>query len=133
MTDLKLIRILENLHRLERKICPILSEAGLTLAQLRLMRQIIESEPVASSRLSDALGITRASITGQIKDLEKLGYTASNPNPEDGRSSLISLSSQGRQRLESVLQRVAKLETLLDDALLAPLAQTLNQLTHSLD
>ena len=133
MNDLKLISVLEDLHRLERKICPILSESGLSLAQLRLMHQIQCAEPVASSHLSTALGITRASITGQIKDLDKLGFTASKPNPDDGRSSLISLSQQGKQRLETVLKRVAKLEKLLGDALLAPLAQSLNQLTHSLN
>jgi len=132
MENLKLIMVLENLRRIERLICPILNASGITLAQMRLMHQIQALEPVASSKLSDHLGISRASVTGQIKELERLGLSESRPHPSDGRSSLISLSDLGRQRFDAIVLTLSGLEQQMDSAVLTPLSDSLEQLAGSL-
>ncbi len=53
--------------------------------------------------LAEAAGVRRATMTGLLEVLEKGGWTVRRPNPDDGRSSRIRLSTGGRGRLKKML------------------------------
>jgi len=55
------------------------------------------------AKLADALGITKATITGLLDVLEKGNFIERKPNPKDRRSSQVVMTESGQARLRSLL------------------------------
>jgi DNA-binding MarR family transcriptional regulator len=55
------------------------------------------------AKLADALGITKATITGLLDVLEKGDFIERKPNPNDRRSSQVVMTKNGRTRLRNLL------------------------------
>ncbi|WP_019928534.1 MarR family winged helix-turn-helix transcriptional regulator [Nocardia sp. BMG111209] len=53
------------------------------------------------SDLADHFGVGKATISRQVKVLEKLGLIERRPDPDDGRAHLLVLTDEGHHRVES--------------------------------
>lgn len=72
------------------------SEHGLTPQQAQLMC-VVGDQPASMVRLGELLRVGRSSMTGLVHRAEQAGLVRRAPDPEDGRSTLIMLTEQGRR------------------------------------
>jgi DNA-binding MarR family transcriptional regulator len=72
-------------------------EAGLTLAQLAVLRALRDAGPQTAGRLADAVGLSAASATRLFDRLEERGLVLRHRGHDDRRCVEIRLTSRGRQ------------------------------------
>ncbi len=60
-------------------------------------------EAMSPAKLADALGVRRATMTGLLDGLEKGGWIRREQDTEDRRKVIVSISPEGRMRLEAIL------------------------------
>ena len=53
--------------------------------------------------LAALLGVDAPTVTRKVQQLERLGYVAREPDPDDGRASLIRLTGSGQDIVERIL------------------------------
>ena len=107
-----LLRLLESVWALERRVAALLVDYELTLSQFRLLL-LLDGEPQTATRLSAALGITKATTSALLQELTAGGRITIARNPEDRRSVLVGLSAAGKKRLRAALDGVSALERAL--------------------
>jgi DNA-binding MarR family transcriptional regulator len=61
--------------------------------------------PVTPSELADIERIKRPTATRLLRALEEQGLVERTPDPKDGRSALISITGEGRERLRRLRRR----------------------------
>ena len=61
--------------------------------------------PLTPSELADIERVKRPTATRILSGLEEKGLIIRTPDPKDGRSALISLSGEGREKLRRLRQR----------------------------
>jgi DNA-binding MarR family transcriptional regulator len=61
--------------------------------------------PITPSELADIERVKRPTATRILRGLEEEGLIERTPDPNDGRSALISLTGEGRERLRRLRQR----------------------------
>ncbi|TCV90615.1 MarR family winged helix-turn-helix transcriptional regulator [Sulfurirhabdus autotrophica] len=106
-----IVHLLEQIRIVEQKITLILIDTALTLSQFRLLCLLQYSElPLQGTTISTLLGISKPSVTMQLKALDEAGLLQIEHSNADKRISLISLSKQGRQRMKVTLENLAALE-----------------------
>ena len=69
---------------------------GVTVAEWVLMRQLLDDEPVAPSRLADRMGMTRGAISRLADRLIAKSLLVRSADPQDGRAHTLSLTRAGR-------------------------------------
>ncbi len=85
-------------------------------AQARLLALLDELGPARVSALAAADHSSQPTITGQLQRLEAHGWARREQDPDDARASLMSLTDEGRGKLDSLRNaRVAVLAPLLDE------------------
>ncbi|GAB3396303.1 hypothetical protein GCM10027568_30150 [Humibacter soli] len=67
--------------------------------RLRLLRVLEQQGESTMTQLADFLNLTQRRITDLTLALTRDGYVDRRPNPQDGRSSIISLTDDGRAHL----------------------------------
>jgi DNA-binding MarR family transcriptional regulator len=89
------------------------SKLGVTGPQRLVVRMVGWFPRISASRLVELLHLHNSTITGILQRLEKRGYVAREPDPDDGRKSLFSLTEAGRAldipstgTVEAAVQRV---------------------------
>lgn len=75
---------------------------GLLPAAYKLFTTIARRGPVTSSALAEQLMLDRGQVSRTVRELERLGLVQRAPDPADGRSSLLSATPEGRERLAAV-------------------------------
>ena len=78
------------------------ARAGLSLdrAAYPLLRRIGEGETVRTSDVAAALSLDVSTVSRQVRELELDGLVARQPDPSDGRASILALTAAGHQALE---------------------------------
>jgi DNA-binding MarR family transcriptional regulator len=76
------------------------TEHGLTRQQAQLMC-VVGDQPSSMVRLGALLRIGKSSMTGLVDRAERAGIIQRVPDPDDGRSSLITLTPEGRRANEA--------------------------------
>jgi DNA-binding MarR family transcriptional regulator len=71
------------------------SESNLTPPQYQTLRLLWEHNRQPFKDLASALSCTRPSMTGIVDTLEKNGLVTRQPNPDDRRSLLVTLTAKG--------------------------------------
>jgi MarR family 2-MHQ and catechol resistance regulon transcriptional repressor len=81
-----------------------LREAGLTGAQLAILRVLAEadSEGIQLNEVSHRLYVSSANVTGLTDRLEEAGHLKRVPHPEDRRITLAVLTPTGRRLFEQI-------------------------------
>jgi DNA-binding MarR family transcriptional regulator len=76
-------------------------------ASLRLMSMLDELGPSAVGALAQADQCTQPTMTGIVNGLVAKGWVRREPHPDDARSTLISMTQEGRRKLTAVRRRNA--------------------------
>jgi DNA-binding MarR family transcriptional regulator len=87
---------------------------GLLPGAYKVFTTIVRREGITLSALADSLMADKGQISRSVRELEGLGLIQRTPDPDDGRSSLLSPTPLGLERLEAAR---APQESLLVDAL----------------
>ena len=99
-TGAELLDVIVRLNRL------VTRSAGwmlpVTLAQARILSQIDALGTTRIGDLAQAERCTPPTMTIQVRRLQTLGLVSREPDPEDARATLISLTSTGRRALDEV-------------------------------
>jgi DNA-binding MarR family transcriptional regulator len=69
---------------------------GVTVAEWVLMRQLLDEEALAPSRLAERMGMTRGAISKLAERLIAKSLLARTADPQDGRAQTLSLTRAGR-------------------------------------
>jgi DNA-binding MarR family transcriptional regulator len=70
---------------------------GVTVAEWVLMRQLLDEEALAPSRLAEHMGMTRGAITKLADRLIAKSLLTRNPDAGDGRAQILKLTVKGRR------------------------------------
>lgn len=79
--------------------------------------------------LAERAGITKQAMSELVRDLVKLGYLRTGPDPEDGRAKLITFTPRGRQAVDAATSAFRSIDRSLAKEI-GP--QALEALRHSL-
>jgi DNA-binding MarR family transcriptional regulator len=71
------------------------SQVNLTPPQFQTLRLLWERDRQPFKDLAESLGCTRPTMTGIVDTLEKNGLVTRQPNPDDRRSLLVTLTDRG--------------------------------------
>ncbi len=78
-------------------------------ASIRVMSLVDELGPSTVSALAEADRCSQPTMTGLVNGLAERGWLERSPHPDDARSSLVSMTTQGRAALDDVRRRNAAL------------------------
>jgi DNA-binding MarR family transcriptional regulator len=81
------------------------AEAGLGAGTTAALATIKRDGPLTPSELAEIERVKRPSITRTLACLDRQGLIERTPDPADGRSSLVSISAAGRERLALLRRR----------------------------
>lgn len=105
------LRLWTAAHRGERLVARELAAEGVDGNQLALMLLLAEHEPATTSDLARALGVPFMTASDALQRLVDAGDVAREPNPQDRRSHVLSLTPAGKARVRAArkpLQRAAR-------------------------
>ncbi len=88
-----------------------LKSYDLTVEQLQLLKQLAAEKGLSQSILCEISGKSPANITRILDRLEKKKRIVRRPNPEDRRSSLVSLTPEGERLRAEVINLFEGLRT----------------------
>ena len=120
-------------HTVQRRLSAHLERYDLTLAQFGVLAQLQAASHISQQMLADRLFVTKGNMVGLLNRLECRKLVERRPDPEDGRTHVVSLTEQG---VALAAQVVPEHEELVAECmgLIAPEEQrTLHQLLHTLD
>jgi DNA-binding MarR family transcriptional regulator len=81
------------------------AESGLGAGVTAALATIKRDGPLTPSELAEIERVKRPSMTRTLGCLERQGLIERTPDPADGRSSLVSISEAGRERLALLRRR----------------------------
>ena len=85
-----------------KKFTPSLREHGLTAQQWRVIRVLVEVDPLDASELSEQCFLLMPSLSRILQNLEKRGLLRRKADPDDQRRSVISVAPAGRDLFELI-------------------------------
>ncbi|HYI51132.1 MAG TPA: MarR family transcriptional regulator [Microbacterium sp.] len=105
---------------------------GMLPGAYKVFTTIVRRESITLSALSESLMADKGQISRTVRELEGLGLITRTPDPEDGRSSLLSPTPEGLTRLAAA--RAPQESVLLDtlDAWSVDEIRSLARLLHAL-
>ncbi|TWV33862.1 MarR family transcriptional regulator [Streptomyces misionensis] len=77
---------------------------GITLdrAAVALLRQIADCESLRPGEIAHRLGVEASHVTRTVQQLQRAGYVARVPDPDDRRAQRIRLTDAGRRAVERI-------------------------------
>ena len=105
---------------------------GMLPGAYKVFTTIVRRESITLSALADTLMSDKGQISRTVRELEQLGLVQRTPDPADGRSSLLSPTPEGLERLAAA--RAPQESTLVDALQEWPLddIRNLTRLLHAL-
>lgn len=95
--------VIQLANLLTRRLAPVFEKAKITPQQWSVLSALSDEEtPVTLVALSRRLAVTKQNMTGMIARLEQLGVAERQDDPNDLRSSRVSLTRRGRTLVEKV-------------------------------
>jgi DNA-binding MarR family transcriptional regulator len=95
-------KIFELLQALHKGISPKFERcAGITPTRFRLLQELFRVSEISQISLQKTLDIDAAAVTRHLRGLEESGMIARRNNPADNRVTLVSLTDQGREHINS--------------------------------
>jgi DNA-binding MarR family transcriptional regulator len=87
--------------------------SGTAYILLMSLRHIQDGEGVGVNRLAEHLRLSGAFVTTEVAKLVEAGFVAKQPHPRDRRRVLLTVTPQGRERLEQLVPVQAKVNDLM--------------------
>ena len=113
---------------LARRFDNALKPLDLNNGQFSLMMALNRPQPAPMGPVAEVLAMDRTTLTAAVKVLERRGLVETLPHPDDRRSRLMRLTSEGTALLSQALPPWERVHGELDGELgpsMAPLRQTL--------
>jgi DNA-binding MarR family transcriptional regulator len=79
------------------------SAAGLAISQLSILQRLLLTGPATAASLAAAEHVSQQAIAQSLLPLRSAGLVASEPDPKDGRKTLISVTNAGLRLRESII------------------------------
>jgi DNA-binding MarR family transcriptional regulator len=105
---------------------------GVTLRQTVLLAAIAEAEGASQSDLVRTTGVDRSTLAEMMARMEKKGLIAREAAADDGRAKSVSLTNEGRRRLDAVLPAIREVDRKLMGALAASRRATFQSILSEL-
>jgi DNA-binding MarR family transcriptional regulator len=83
------------MYKIERHLLLHLEKHDLTLAQFGVLANLQAAPEISQQALANRLFVTKGNIVGLLNRLECRGLVQRRPDPEDGRTHIVSLTEQG--------------------------------------
>lgn len=116
-------QIVENANRVSPGMLP---------GAYKVFTTIARRESISQSALGEALMMDKSQISRTVRELETIGLVRREADPKDGRSSILSLTSLGTERLDAArLPEEGSLIETLDEWSLDDI-RTFTRLLHAL-
>jgi DNA-binding MarR family transcriptional regulator len=90
---------------------------SLAPGQASILHALQEEHRCTVNRLVEQTHLPNGTLTGLLDDLERKGYLARFPNPEDGRSWLVGLTAPGARLCRKLQKRHEMVMEMLGEAL----------------
>jgi MarR family transcriptional regulator, organic hydroperoxide resistance regulator len=106
----------------------IATRVGVSAPQYHMMMAILhlqEHRGISIGELAEYLEVTGPHVTGEIRKLSDQGFVRKTINPDDARSVLVRLSSEGRARLLGAFSYIRSINDVLFDGVTAEEFRTL--------
>ena len=88
------------------------SEFGdVSLAHSANVMRFLLDGPMRASQFVGACGVSKQAVSQQISQLEKRGYIAATPDPDDQRARILALTDRGHAAERQIRQIFAEVET----------------------
>ncbi len=102
------------MHQMERIYANYAKERGVTSSELNLCYELHTKEQCTPLSIADAWSMPKQTVNSILRQLEKRGYIATEPHPDDARRKIISLTAEGRAYTETLIAPLiaAELRTL---------------------
>lgn len=130
-----LIAISRATQMLQQRSATILKDSGLTLSQFGVLEILYHKGDLTINEIIKSLLSTSGNMTVVINNLKKEGLITRSPNPNDRRSSIISISNQGAELVEKVfpphLNDLKEYLSVLSEEEKEQLVKTLKKLTKT--
>ncbi|HET6692686.1 MAG TPA: MarR family transcriptional regulator [Pedococcus sp.] len=97
--------VMVTLALLGRRMRSRLPGEELDFAAILLLKALLHGGPMRLSALAASLDLDASTVSRQVRHLEDRGLLERTSDPDDGRASRITLSEQGRVRLEAGARR----------------------------
>ena len=95
--------VIQLANLLNRRLVPVFEKAKVTPQQWAVLSALSdESTPVTLVALARRLAVTKQNMTGMIARLEQLGFAERQGDPNDLRSSRVTLTRRGRALVDRV-------------------------------
>ena len=137
------IAVTARLARLQAVLAPrletVFARFGLRGADFAVLATLVRlaAGSVAQKRLASELGLSAGTVSLRLDRLEQRGLTQRQPDPDDGRGALVSLTDRGRELFEAVapehLANAQELLAGLTDRDRAQLGELLGKLLYTLE
>jgi DNA-binding MarR family transcriptional regulator len=141
--DTVLLQLWTAAHMAERLVAEHLERLGVSDEQFALLSRIALDGPVTPTALAAQMGVPLTTLADAVRRLDARGEIERLPNPEDGRSHLLTLSAAGCARVQAARPAVVgsvedvrkHLELPLEDvdAAMEDLHRSLQQAVRSLE
>jgi DNA-binding MarR family transcriptional regulator len=83
------------MYKIERHLLLHLEKYDLTLAQFGVLANLQAAPEISQQALANRLFVTKGNIVGLLNRLECRGLVQRRPDPDDGRTHIVSLTEQG--------------------------------------
>ena len=115
----------------------LLSEFNLSFSGFTVLWVLWVWGPKESYALAEESGISKSTLTGVVKTLERLGLAARKPHAADGRRVLVRATRKGASTMRRIFPRFNEVEALVTRDLSARekenLARSLRVMLHSVE
>lgn len=109
------VKLRRAVNRLGGELNPVLlRDHGLTETQFGVLEALYHLGPMPQARLCEKLLVSGSNLTTVIDNLEKNGLVRRDPNPEDRRAYLVTLSDSGRSTIAKAFpEHAARIKQLM--------------------
>ena len=90
-----------NFDRIRERMATALALSGIQYHILMVIAELSPDHGVTVSTIADRLHTSGAYVTMESKKLMRRGFLDKRPNPDDGRSVLLHLTTEGRDAIDS--------------------------------
>jgi len=110
-----------------------LAAFGLKVPEWRLVAQVGRFGQISAKELSDKITMDQVAISRAVHACVKRGLIRETTNPNDRRSKVLVLTTEGKAFFKRFLPRACALAAQMEDGLTESEAQTLKRLLNKLD
>ncbi|SEG26219.1 homoprotocatechuate degradation operon regulator, HpaR [Jhaorihella thermophila] len=126
------IALLRARERVMGPIRGMLSKAGITEQQWRVLRVLEEEGPLDPTRIAELACLLLPSLTRILQKLDDKGLIHRRPDPEDRRKQIVQISPAGRELITANLPTAIKLNDRVREQLGPEKYETLLDLLNDL-